>query len=77
MEKIEEENILDVYIDKEEEEIIWKKISEIDGAAQYFKKTLDKDIRRFFNTQKDQQDLVKGAFSRTKYFYDMCLKFLR
>lgn len=69
-----EDNILDVYIDKEEEEAIWRKISEVDGAAQYFKMTLDKDIRRFFNTPKEQQDLVKGAFSRTKYFYDLCVR---
>ena len=62
---IEDLNVLDSAISKEEEERIWKAIANIDGAKDYFKDTMALDVRRYFDAVKEQQDFIKGAFSRT------------
>lgn len=62
-------DILESNIDIEDENKIFKDMSEIDGIHDYFRKTLAKDIKRFFNSQPGPQMLeIRGAYKRTLYF---------
>lgn len=61
-------------LDKLEEANIWKEIAKIEGVSEYFRLLLSRDMRTYFNTPKEQQDLVKGAFYRTEYFSKLLKK---
>jgi esterase/lipase superfamily enzyme len=69
-----EENILTAQLDKEMEAKVWKEIAKIDGAAQYFKTTMNLDMRRFFATPKENQDMIKGHYAFANYCYDLIIK---
>lgn len=61
-------NPIEEIIDKDDEKRIFIEISKIDGIHEYLRALLAKDIRQHFTCEKEQQDLVRGAYFRTEYF---------
>lgn len=61
-------------LDKEEESRIWKEISKIDGASEYFRNLMSRDMKFHFVSAKEQQDLIRGGFYRTEYFSNQLKK---
>lgn len=61
-------NPIEDIIDKEEEDRIFKEIGAIDGISEYLRCLLARDMRLHFNSGKESQDTIKGAFHRTEWF---------
>jgi GTP1/Obg family GTP-binding protein len=66
--------ITEIAIDNEAFKECLSDVSKIDDFRDYLRETMAMDIKRFFNTPKEQQDLVKGAFYRTQYLYQLLKK---
>lgn len=65
-------DILDYEISIEQEKAIFKEIKKIQGVADYLKATSAKDIVRYFNAVNDvQRNLIRGAYVRTMYLYNL------
>lgn len=76
-EDIENINIGDpfaLFFDKDEFSADLVEVSKIDGFKEYLRQTLALDIKRYFSCPKEQQEMVKGAFHRTKYILDVLNK---
>lgn len=63
--------ITDYEINKKEEEKLFEALKEVEGFMDYLKNTIAKDITRYFTAQKEQHDVIKGAFARTLYFKNL------
>lgn len=57
-----------------QQEKLFEDMASIDGITDYLRYVISNDMMLYFNAQKEQQDLVKGAYTRTKHFYDQILK---
>lgn len=74
MEEYKDLNPAEDEVDRDDEARIWNQVSSIDGASEYFRMLLSRDMKTHFNTPKEQQDLVRGAFYRTEYFSKLMKK---
>jgi len=54
-------------VEKEQEDLICKELSKIDGLHEYFRALMNRDMKLHFTCTKDQQDLARGAFYRMEY----------
>lgn len=61
-------------VDKQDEIRIWQEIGKIDGASEYFRTLMSRDMKLHFVCPKEQQDLVRGGFYRTEYFANQLKK---
>jgi hypothetical protein len=68
MDEFENLNPITDIIDHEEEARIFSEIAKIDGVAKYFRSLMAQDMRLHFETDKNSQDLIRGAYFRTKHF---------
>lgn len=64
---MEEIEVIDIAIDKDEEKRIFTDLGKIDGLQQYLSLLMGRDIRLHFNCPKDQQDLARGAYYRMEW----------
>ena len=60
-------NPIEDLIDKDEEKRIFIELSKIDGIHEYLKALMNRDMRLHFQSKKEDQDMVRGAFYRTEY----------
>lgn len=67
-EDLKELNPLEDSIDPMFEAQIFSEMSKIEGIAEYFRLCMSRDVALHFNTQADQQDIVKGSYFRIKDF---------
>ena len=67
-------NIGSITIDNDQFKDCLSEVSRIDDFRDYLKETMSADIKRYFYASKEQQDAIRGAFQRTKYFYDLLKK---
>lgn len=62
-------NPVEYSLSKEEDELFFKNLDMVDGAREYFKATMAKDVMRYFGAKgQTEQDTVRGGFARTAYF---------
>jgi hypothetical protein len=70
MEDIKIDISVPVGIPKEESEKLFNAVADIDGAFEYFRSTLESDMKRYFNATSDEdRNMIRGAYNRTMYFY--------
>lgn len=50
---------------KDEEDQFWSDIALVENVDAFLISVLGNDRKRYFSAQKEQQDLIKGAFNRT------------
>lgn len=55
-------------IEPKQEEYFFRDFARIDGARDYLRATMAKDMQRDFGATPDQRQLIRGAFARTSYF---------
>jgi len=62
-------DVSDYVIDRKQQEELFQDLKEVEGFTDYLKATIAKDIQRHFSagTEKEQ-DIIKGATSRTAFF---------
>lgn len=60
-------NPIEDVINKEEEAIILKELSKIEGLQEYLRALMARDMRLHFTCPKEQQDLTRGAYFRTEW----------
>ncbi len=65
---------IDIDLDQGQRDLIFKDMSQIDGLMEYLRDTMSMDIKRYFSAPIEQQQIIMGAYHRTKYFYDLCVK---
>jgi hypothetical protein len=53
---------------------VLEEVANVDGFRDYLRETLALDIKRYFFATKEQQELIKGAYSRTYYLYTTLAK---
>ena len=77
MDKIEDIDlgkISDIAVSHETHKDCLLEVSSVDGFREYLKETMAADIKRYFFSSQEQQPIIKGAFHRTKYLYDILKK---
>lgn len=58
-------------VDIEKYKDVLLEVSRVDEFRDYLRETIAADIKRYFFASKEQQDLIKGAYSRTYYLYKL------
>jgi len=66
---------LNIGVDNTKYKDMFKEINEVDEFKYYLKEAMELDVKRYFTASKEQQDLIKGAFYRTQYLYNLIVKF--
>ena len=61
------ENPVDGFVNKTLERDVAKGLSQVEGLTEFLKATLSADMRRYFAATGEEQERVKGSFSRTVY----------
>lgn len=61
-------------IDEAEEAELFHSLSRIPGIDDYLKKTLAKDMQRFFQASSDSHQVIRGAYMRTEYLLKKILE---
>lgn len=74
IENIDLGKISDITVSHETYKDCLLEVSSIDGFRDYLKETMAADIKRYFFASQEQQPIIKGAFHRTKYLYDILKK---
>lgn len=65
---MEDINILDNIIDKQEEKLIFVELAKIEGIQDYLKAVMAADIKRYFVANKEQHEYIKGGYDRLMQF---------
>ncbi len=61
-------NLEENSLTKEQEVLVFKALSMVDGIQEFFRDTMAKDLRRYFVAQDDKErEMIRGAFLRTEY----------
>lgn len=60
-------DLMDNKIDDHFQEEIFDAMSKIPGIDEYLKKTMAKDVQRFFSASPEQQPIIRGGFLRAQY----------
>jgi len=68
------EDFLSLTVSVKEYEPAIKEVSLVNGYRDFLKSSMAADIKRYFTAQPEQQQMIKGAFLRTKYLYDQLVK---
>ncbi len=62
-------NIEDNALSQEQEILVFKGLSQVEGLQEFLRDTMVKDLRRYFIAQNDKErEMIRGAFLRTEYF---------
>jgi hypothetical protein len=60
--------LMDNKIDEADEQELYDKLAKVDGIIEYLKKTMAKDIQRYFSYTPEQQPMIRGSYLRTEHF---------
>lgn len=60
--------LVDNVVDKEQEKLIFKELFQVENIQDYLKAVMAVDIKRYFVSQKEQQDYIKGGYDRLMQF---------
>jgi len=74
MEDYDKVNPIEDFFDKEEEERIMKELSKIDGLQEYLRAVMARDMRMHFESKKEDQDIIRGGYFRTRFFAKLISK---
>ena len=59
----------DDTVDDAQEIKLFKELNGVEGLVEYLRETSNKDMRRYFGAvTKEEQLVIRGAYSRTNYF---------